>query len=53
MKVEFSKINFEQNKSDNLSLNERRALRDLMNNNEIINKADKGSTLVILDKGDC
>ena len=40
-----------QNKSDNLTRQERQALNQLINNPTlIINKADKGSTIVVQDR---
>ena len=42
-----------QTRTDNLTREERLAIRTLANNdNIIINKADKGSTIVVLDKED-
>ena len=42
-----------QNNSDNLSRNERKALNELINNPTlIINKADKGSTIVVQDRSE-
>ena len=42
---------YKQNKHDNLTRKERFALRDLINNPQIvINKADKGSTIVVEDR---
>ena len=42
---------YKQNKQDNLTRKERLALRDLINNPHIvINKADKGSTIVVEDR---
>ena len=42
---------YKQNKQDNLTRKERLALRDLINNPHIvINKADKGSTIVVEER---
>ena len=42
-----------QSKTDNLTRQERKALNDLINNPTlIINKADKGSTVVVQDRSD-
>ena len=42
---------YQQNKQDNLTRKERIALRELIQNtNIVINKADKGSTIVVEDK---
>ena len=44
---------YKQNKHDNLTRKERIALRELMENRHIIiNKADKGSTIVVTDRED-
>lgn len=40
-------------KNDNITKKERLAIRELKENNErVINKADKGSTIVVVDKDD-
>ena len=44
---------YKQNKIDNLTRRERKALNELINNPTlIINKADKGSTVVVQDRSD-
>ena len=51
MKYKIMKVNYVQGRTDNLSYKQRRALTDLTTNpNIVINKADKGSTVVILNK---
>ena len=48
-KLEIANITFTDEK-DNLSANERRALKTLKNNNEInLKKDDKGTTTVVMD----
>ena len=44
-----TELTYEQNKQDNLTKNERKALNEL-NNPNIINKADKGNTVVVEDR---
>ena len=44
-------IDYSQSKTDNLTIGERKALSALMKRTDIvINKADKGSTIVVLDR---
>ena len=53
MKIQLSELQINQSNSRNLSRAQRTALRNLSkNNNIIINKADKGSTIVIRNKTD-
>ena len=53
LKIETTKLWPHKTISHNLSLQERQALRDLSRNKDlVIKKADKGSTIVILDKKD-
>ena len=53
MKVEISNIPTTDNISHNLSRNERKALRELICDKDlIINKADKGSTMVVQNRAD-
>ena len=53
MKVEISNIQTTDKISFNLSRNERRALRELICDNDlVINKADKGSTIVVQNRAD-
>ena len=53
MKVEISQIPITDNLPHNLSPSERKALRELKCNKDlIINKADKGSTIVVQNKAD-
>ena len=53
IKVEITKIPITDNIPHNLSRNERKAFRDLKCNSDlVINKADKGSTIVVQDKSD-
>ena len=48
-----NKHKHKQNESDNLTRMERKALNELINNPTlVINKADKGSTIVIQDRSD-
>ena len=50
-KVEMDSIDYSQSKTDNLTIGERKALSALMKRTDIvINKADKGSTIVVLDR---
>ena len=45
---------YKQTTHDNLTRKERLALRDLINNPHlVINKADKGSTMVVEDRDEC
>ena len=54
MKVEISNIQTTDNISHNLSRNERRALRELICDKDlVINKANKGSTIVVQNRADC
>ena len=51
LKLKMVQIEYTQSKTDNLTRNERRALVNLTARTDIvINKADKGSTIVILDR---
>ena len=51
MKVEISNIQTTDNISHNLSRNERRALRELISDKDlVINKADKGYTIVVQNR---
>ena len=53
IKVELSQIPITNSLPHNLSLNERKALRELKCNSDlVINKADKGSTIVVQDRSD-
>ena len=53
IRTEMLNVNeYKQNKQDNLTRKERITLRDLKNPNIIINKADKGSTIVVEDRED-
>ena len=53
IKVELSQIPTTNSVPHNLSLSERKALRELKCNPDlVINKADKGSTIVVQDKND-
>ena len=53
IKVDITKIPITDNTPHNLSRNERKAFRDLKCNPDlVINKADKGSTIVVQDKSD-
>ena len=53
LKMRLASIQYEQSERDNLSYRERKALTDLMSRTDIvINKADKGSTTVVIDRGD-
>ena len=53
IKVDITKIPITDNIPHNLSRNERKAFRDLKCNSDlVINKADKGSTIVVQDKSD-
>ena len=53
IKVEISQIPITNNTTQNLSLSERKALRELKCNSDlVINKADKGSTIVVQDRSE-
>ena len=52
IKVELMQMNYTQNTSDNLSREERMALKSLRERDLIINEADKGSTVVVQDRSD-
>ena len=53
LKMRLASIQYEQIEKDNLSYGERKALTDLMSRTDIvINKADKGSTIVVIDRDD-
>ena len=53
IKVEISQISTTNNTTHNLSLSERKALRELKCNSDlVISKADKGSTIVVQDRID-
>ena len=53
VREQISDIDFEQGINPNLTINERKALRNLQDDNSIIiNKADKGSTIVIQNHKD-
>ena len=51
LKLGMDQLDYIQSKSDNLTKSERIALRNLTDRTDIvINKADKGSTIVVLNK---
>ena len=53
LRENISDAGFEQKQGSNLTINERKALRELMDDNSIvINKADKGSTIVVQNHTD-
>ena len=53
IRVELSQIPITNSLPHNLSLSDRKALRELKCNSDlIINKADKGSTIVVQDRSD-
>ena len=50
-KVEMDGIDYSQSKTDNLTIGERKALSAVINRiYTVINKADKGSTIVVLER---
>ena len=53
LRNKISDLDFEQTQGTNLTISERKALKELMNDNSIvINKADKGSTIVVQNHKD-